>query len=264
MNIILVEAEEIQDKIVQLSGRRAEHLSKILRCQCGDMVRIGIVGGNLGFGEVVAISKKPYLATLRIDASQPPPPRPAVDLILALPRPIMLKRILSQAAALGVGHISLIHSRRVEKSFWQSNLLEKEEYNEHLLLGLEQAAVDTRLPEISFHRRFKPFVEDVLPDMMRDYAAAILAHPPKGEGGTGDSIAELLGDIFACGSKKSGNAGRQSDKRRILLAVGPEGGWIDYEVEKFCRLGFVCGSMGERILKVDTAVVVLLGLVGQM
>ena len=45
---------------------------------------------------------------------------------------------------------------------------------------------------------------------------------------------------------------------RTLLAVGPEGGWVDYEVGKFAEQSFVPVSMGERILRTDAAVVALL------
>ena len=41
------------------------------------------------------------------------------------------------------------------------------------------------------------------------------------------------------------------------MAVGPEGGWVDYEVQKFREQGFVCCTIGERILKVDTAIIAL-------
>ena len=164
-----------------------------------------------------------------------PEPRPSLDLILALPRPIMLKRILSQVTALGVGSIHLVNANRVEKSFWEAGILQPEEYHCHLLQGLEQA-VDTRLPDIQIHSQFKPFIEDFFPSHVKEYGHLLLAHPAGGQ---------QLGDVV------------DSKNCRIVLAVGPEGGWVDYEVQKFQELGFSCCSIGRRILKVDTAVIAL-------
>lgn len=241
MNIILLNRDEIQDNNVSVGGRRAEHLVRVLRVQPGDSVRLGVVDGRLGTGTVVDLQRKyPFFARLEVTLDRLPPPSPQLELIVALPRPIMLKRIFSQATALGVRRFHIIHSRRVEKSFWESGLLEKKEYIPHLLHGLEQAAVDTRLPEVVFHRRFKPFIKEFRPRQCAQGVLQLLAHPDGGR-----PLAAL-------------SSGWQGE---VVAAVGPEGGWVDYEVEQFIAAGFVCCSVGRRILKVDTAVVALLGAV---
>ncbi len=236
MNIILVDTREVSGKKVSLTEIRAEHIVKVLRSNVGDNVRVGIVGGGRGTGRILSMSVKyPFEVELELDICEPVSALSPLDLILALPRPIMLKRILAQVTALGVGTIHLIHANRVEKSFWSAGILCEKEYRVHLLHGLEQA-VDTRLPEIRLHKRFKPFVEDYLPSSLAGYDSRILAHP------AGDS---RLVDLIP------GSSGR------VVLAIGPEGGWVDYEVRKFREQGFGVCSMGERILKVDTAVVAL-------
>lgn len=237
MNIILLDQPEIQDNNVMLSGERAKHVVKVLQVMEGDWVRVGQVGGLLGQGQVISIQREyPFAVELRVQLKDQPTSFPRLDLLLALPRPIMLKRILSQVAALGIGRIFLIHSRRVEKSFWETTLFHKKGYTAYLRKGLEQAAVDTRIPEVCFYRKFKPFIEDIFPQWRDQYQHCILAHPS----GMG-SLAKIL----------SGSAGR------ILFAIGPEGGWLDYEVEKFEEQGFYSCSLGERVLKVDTAVIAL-------
>jgi RsmE family RNA methyltransferase len=244
VNIILFNEEEIQDNNVLLKDARAEHIVKVLRAEVGDSVRMGQIGGRLGRGTILVLKKKyPFEALLAVELTEEPPAQPALDLILALPRPIMLKRILSQATALGVGTFHIIQSRRVEKSFWESNLLDPEEYVLHLRQGLEQAAVDTRLPDVIFHRRFKPFIEDFWSQQKGKHTLQLIAHP-SGE----KTLADLI----------SGEQGR------IALAIGPEGGWIDFEVDLFRAAGFCCCTMGNRILKVDTAVVALLGAVNAL
>lgn len=72
--------------------------------------------------------------------------------------------------------------------------------------------------------------------MISDYGKAICAHP-KGN--------MKLGDVI---TKREG---------RVLLAIGPEGGWIDYEIEKFQDQQFASCTIGDKILKVDTAVIAL-------
>lgn len=236
MNILLAEPEEIIENRLVVTDHRAEHLVKVLKSEVGDKVRVGLIDGLRGFATVVEIKKKyPFSTTLDVQLTDSPPEIPRIDLILALPRPIMLKRILSQMTAVGVGTIYLVNGKRVEKSFWKSNLLNPKEYRVHLLHGLEQA-VDTRLPKVSLHHKFKPFIEDFYPQISTNYSHKIVAHP----GGE-----YKLMDVI------------QSGTGRTLLAIGPEGGWVDYEVDKFRDQGFSCCSVGSRILKVDTATIAL-------
>jgi RsmE family RNA methyltransferase len=236
MNIILAESNEVDARRLTLTDHRAQHIVKVLRAEVGARIRVGLINGAMGVGTISAIKKKfPFSVEMELDLGEPPKTPPFLDLILALPRPIMLRRILSQVTALGVGTIHLINANRVEKSFWDAGILRPEEYHSHLLHGLEQA-VDTRLPVIRLHPQFKPFIEDVIPSIAESYHRLLLAHPTGGR---------LLGDVV-----DSGNG-------RIAMAVGPEGGWVDYEVKKFQEQGFYCCTIGERILKVDTAVIAL-------
>jgi RsmE family RNA methyltransferase len=236
MNIILADAAEVVDRQLMLTDYRAEHIVKVLRSEIGDRLRVGLINGLRGYGTILAQRKKfPFSVVLDLDLSDPPGDLPPLDLILALPRPIMLKRVLSQVTALGVGTIHLINANRVEKSFWESGVLQPQEYRPHLQHGLEQA-IDTRMPEIRLHAKFKPFIEDFCPSLVGAYRYLLLADP------AGDHpLVNVIGE-------KTG---------RILLAVGPEGGWVDYEVQKFREQGFLCCTIGERILKVDTAIIAL-------
>ncbi len=234
MNIILFEKEECIDDFVVLNDHRAKHIVKVLHRKNGESLRVGEINGNSGTGRIVSIETKyPFVVKLAVILSDPPDFLPGIDLLLALPRPIMLKRILSQVTALGVGTIFLINANRVEKSFWDSGILSEAEYHPHLIHGLEQA-VDTRLPKIEIHPHFRPFVEEYLPSLSKEYDSLIVAHP-HGE----HSLSESL----------STNSGR------VLYGIGPEGGWVDFEIEKFKDAGLRAFTIGKRILKVDTAVV---------
>ena len=236
MNIILLGKNELRQDRVLLDDHRAKHIVKILRCQVGDVLRIGLIDGDTGEGRVESFQPKfPFSVALSIKLTAPPVAPPAVDLLLALPRPIMLKRILSQVTSLGIGRIYIINANRVEKSFWEAGILDPEEYRSHLIQGLEQA-VDTRLPKIEIRKHFRPFIEDEFPQIAKAYSHLLLAHP---DGET--SLSTSMGDTAG----------------RVLYAVGPEGGWVDFEVEQFSRAGMRMFSMGERILKVDTATIAI-------
>lgn len=235
MNLILIDPRELAGDTVVLRDRRADHLRKVLRSKTGDTVRIGLIDGPPGNGRIVEITRQQI--TLAVSFTGTVPDLPAIDLVLALPRPIMLKRVLAQASSLGVGRISIINAARVEKSYFHSSLICEEAFREFLLLGLEQA-MDTRLPKISVHPRFRPFVEDVLPEITVNTPLRLVAHPGAIEG-----LAQ---------------AAPHPLKSRAALAIGPEGGWTDFEIEKFVEQGFTPFSLGPRILRVDTAVPALM------
>ena len=236
MNLLLLESHEItSDNTVSLSDRRSEHIIRILACKPGDTVRAGVINGSVGTGEIVSIKNTEVV--LRFTPEGPPSEQPPLDLILGLVRPIMLKKILAQAASLGVGRIFLINANRVEKSFFGASLLKNERYRSYLIEGLEQAKV-TYLPQVSIHQRFRPFVEDFVPTIAKSYSRMLVAHPEAGE-----ALKQVTG------TEISG---------RTLLAVGPEGGWVDFEIEKFLDQSFMPVSLGERVLRTDTAVVALL------
>ncbi len=237
MNIILIDKKELSENRVVLTDYRAKHIVKILKSEIGDCLRLGVINGDIGEATVTAVQRKfPFLVELSVELVAEATPRPVVDLLLALPRPIMLRRVLSQVTALGVGTIYLVNANRVEKSFWDAGLLEEKEYRPHLIHGLEQA-VDTLLPNIRIHRRFRPFVEDVLPHLASQYSHLLLAHPLE--------------------EKKLSHCLDNCSTERVLYAVGPEGGWVDFEVEKLLAAGMQSFSLGARILKVDTAVVAI-------
>ncbi len=233
MNLILLNAAEVKNGVTVLTDRRARHLAKILRARPGESVRVGLVNGRLGRGLIREIDRE--RAVLEIELTTPPPPPSRLELILALPRPIMLNRVLAQAASLGIKRIYLINANRVEKSFFSASALAPAAIEERLLLGLEQA-VDTVLPQVTVHPRFRPFVEDELPQLAASATTRLLAHP--------EATTPAAWPAPAPG--------------RVLLAIGPEGGWVDFELDLLGRQGFRPFSLGPRILRVDTAVPALI------
>ncbi|MDU9047987.1 MAG: 16S rRNA (uracil(1498)-N(3))-methyltransferase [Candidatus Electrothrix sp. Rat3] len=233
MNILLFEQHEQNAGRLLLTDHRAKHIHTVLKLKLGDTLRIGMVNSKMGQGKIISMDDNTVELEVKLD--YPPPPPPEIELILALPRPIMLQRILKQATVMGVRRFHLIRSAKVEKSFFQTPVLEPKKIMELLLEGLTQA-VDTCLPEVLIHPRFKPFVQDVIPTLA---GYGLLAHP---------GFTPRLPDAYP----------HSGEKKKILLAIGPEGGWNDFEVNSFLEQGFLPFSMGNRILHVDTAVVALL------
>ena len=232
MNLLLLEDDDfVASDRVRLSGRRLKHMLEIHQAEVGDQLRVGRLGGLMGQAEVLSLS--PDSTELQVQLDQPPPAKLLLTLLLAMPRPKMLRRILQHSASLGVAELILLNSYRVEKSFWQTPFLQPEQIRHNLLLGLEQAR-DTVLPQVRIEKRFKPFVEDQLPALLNG-KQGLLAHP---------------GPYPAC---------PRAVTQPLLLAIGPEGGWIPYEVEKLCQAGLQPVQLGERILRVETAVTALIG-----
>lgn len=234
VNLLLFAEKELDDTVLRLTDFRAEHIRTVLRLQPGHSLRLGMINGRLGQGTILSLDSIAVRISVQLDREPPPPPK--IELILALPRPIMIQRILKQAATIGVARICLIRSAKVEKSFFHSPVLHPEKITERLLEGLAQAAADTRLPQVSIHPQFKAFVQDIVPQFE---GCGLLAHP---------GVSASLPKVFP-----------EQPDQRILLAVGPEGGWNDFELGCFLEQGFVAFSLGSRILHVDTAVAVLLG-----
>ncbi len=231
MNLLLLEAADFvaADRVV-LRDRRLTHLHEVHRAEAGERLRVGLLGGQMGQGQLLRLDATE--AELRIELQQIPPAKLPVTLLLALPRPKMLRRVLQTVASMGVPKLVLLNSYRVEKSFWQTPFLEPQAIREQLLLGLEQAR-DTVLPEVIIEKRFKPFVEDRLPQLVAG-TRGLVGHP---------------GDYPACPRALS---------EPVTLAIGPEGGWIPYEVEKLTEAGLQPVQLGDRILRVETAVSALL------
>jgi len=229
--LLLFPADFIAPGRARLTDHRLQHLLAVKNIQLNDTLEVGLVNDKVGFARVLFIDKSrvDLQVHLHREAVAPLP----VHLILALPRPKMLKRILQTISAMGVKQLTLIHSAKVEKSYWQTPWLEPDKLQQHLVLGLEQAK-DTILPEVNCFQRFKPFVEDVLPELVVG-TKALVAHPGKG-------------DLCAVDTRQP-----------VTLAIGPEGGFIDYEIEKFIQAGLIPCHLGERILRVENAIPVLLG-----
>lgn len=231
MNLILLEPHEITDGEVHLRDRRARHIAEVIRPAPGDVLRVGVLGG--GRGDAHVVSSAPDSVRLAVRVAGPPPPRPRVHLVLAVPRPKVLGRVLQTVGALGVARLDLVNAWRVEKSYFGSPVLAPAAIRQALVLGAEQGAT-TWLPDFEVHPRLMGYLDDP----RAEPAQRVVAHPRS---------ETLLESAVAPGPAS------------CLVAIGPEGGWIEREVETFEARGFVPITLGPAILRTEQAVAVLLG-----
>ena len=232
MNIVLLDANQDCSRDIWSieDQRQIKHLNQHLQLKAGDTLKVGVRDGQRYLTEVQSITAQQIM--LRPIQTESVPNKVPVHLILALPRPKVLRRMIMDAVTLGVERISLIHSYRVDKSYWQSPFLQQ--LDDYVTLGLEQAG-DTIAPEIQLNKRFKPFVEDVLPTLISEQRPAYVAHP---------YAEQSMPHAIAHGCN---------------LIVGPEGGFIPYEIELLKKNGCQAMSLGNRILRTETAVSNILG-----
>lgn len=209
-----------------LEGRRLRHVTDVHKASPGDTLKVGLADGKVGRGLIVSLDK--HRLHLEITLDQDPPPPLPLNLVLALPRPKVLNRVLGAAASMGVKNLWLINAYRVEKSYWQSPRLSADNLFNQCVLGLEQAK-DTVLPSIIQKKRFKPFVEDELPGIIK---------------GTLPLVADPTGAVPPPFDLTTS----------LTLAIGPEGGFIPYEIDMLKRCGFTTVHLGKRILRVETAI----------
>jgi RsmE family RNA methyltransferase len=237
MNLLLLEPNELAaDGTARVTGRRLVHAREVLGAREGDALRVGVLGGKTGTARIAALTREALVLETKL--TDAPPPRANVDLLLAIPRPKALKKVLPAVASLGVDRVVLLNAARVEKSYFDSKVLAEAFLNELIRLGLEQGR-DTVAPEILVRERFKPFVEDELEAWLKPGSLRYTPHPV---------AAQMLP--------------RRTPGTRAALAIGPEGGWVPFEVELLGKLGFTAVSFGARPLRVEVAIPVLLGALG--
>ena len=231
MNIVLLDPRQTEAEFWSISStRQLEHLQQHLQIQVGDTLKVGIREGQRYLTEIVEISEK--VVRLKPLQEEAVPEKLPVTLIVALPRPKELRRLIMDSVTLGVEKIILLHSYRVDKSYWQTPFLQQ--LNHYIELGLEQAG-DTVAPKIELYKRFKPFVEDILPGLISTDCPAYVAHP----------YAEQAMP-FAI-------------EHPCTIVIGPEGGFIPYEVDLLIKNGCQAVSLGNRIIRTETVIPYVLG-----
>lgn len=231
MNILVLPAHAFVDErtVIITDTTQLNHICTVLKAQIGDELKIGQLYGKIGKGKIHHLDDSIcHLHDVVLD--QEPPAKLGVTVILALPRPKVLRRLILDMTAFGVNHIIIINSARTDKSYWGSPLLGK--IDEFILEGLQQG-IDTTPPTITLEKRFKPFVQDSLPTFIQNKHAVVL-HPY-----TSLHFKTLV--------------------KPDVVIIGAEGGFVPYEIELLQSVGVEVATLGSRILRTESAVNAILG-----
>lgn len=230
MNIVLLPTHTVQDDVWQITdAKQLSHLKQHLNLQLGDQLKVGLLNQSRYLTEVISLSED--VITVKPICQQAIPQKLPVTLIIAMPRPKVLRRLVMDAVTLGVQKLVLLHSYRVDKSYWQTPFLNQ--LDQYVQLGLEQAG-DVMAPEIMLEKRFKPFVEDRLA-VWNQAQPTFIGHP------YAENTAPIAWD------------------QPCQVMIGPEGGFIPYEIELLEKNGCQTFSLGNRILRTETAIPYVLG-----
>jgi len=229
--VILFQDDFISDCQVRLTGRRLEHIRNIYRAKVGDTLRVGLLNEMMGHG--IITDSDEHEIEMEVVLDQPPPHKLPLTLIVALPRPKVLNRVIASATSLGVARIVLFNAWKVEKSYWKSPRLDEANLLHQRILGLEQAS-DTVLPDLQLARFFTPFLQNQLPRLVSQ-SICLVAHP--------NAIKPCPTDL----------------QEPCTLVLGPEGGFIPDEISALEKIGFLTVSLGSRILRTETALPALVG-----
>ncbi len=235
MNIVLLHPDELRDGRATIDGERARHVRDVLGAEIGSALRIGIVDGPLGTAEILSVDADRITLACALEPSAPE--RPRIDLVLALPRPKVLARLFSPLAQLGVDRLVLTGAWKVEKFYFDTHVLRPEKLIPNLLEGLAQAK-DTRVPRVSVHRSLSFLLEAELDGLVPADALRLHADP--------SAPRSLEARVAA------------AHPERLVLAMGPEGGFTPREVLLLEAQRFMGVGLGARVLRSDVAAIALL------
>lgn len=236
--LILTEEDRLSDQIFAVGGKRRRHIINILRAAEGDTLEVGLLDGPIGSGIIERFEKGKVVLNCRWQNSIPAA-SPVVELICALPRPQTLKKVLQTAATMAISDVHIVNANRVEQCFFNSSAMSPESFRENLLEGLSQGK-NTRIPKVGVHSRFRCFFEEFLPRRIEDQP--------------GESI-KFVADVDA---EAYINNSFLANLSRVYLAIGPEGGWVPFELEIMRQQGFIPITIGDWPLRVENAVVAAL------
>ena len=240
MNLVLLAPSEFVEGIARIRDARRTHMVEVLGVKPGSTVRAGLIDGGLGALRVVSIEAEALLCEFEEDT--PAPALPRVDIVLCMPRPKVLQRLLPSLAQLGIRRLMIANAWRVERFYFDAHVLHEAHFRPLLLEGLSQAR-DTRLPELTVHRSFAWLIRSELSERVPEKAIRLYADP-----GAPLSVRDALREA-------------RTSEERVVVALGPEGGFTDRERNELEQAGFVAVGMSERALKSEVATIALLALV---
>ena len=240
MNICLFSRDEI-NKPLSITDERGRHIIKILHKKEGDSFSAGIINGRAGIATIKNISDGQIHFSFT-ETSEGKSLYP-LKMIIGFPRPIQLKRLLRDMAALGVCEVHLTATELGEKSYLDSSLATSDSGNQMLLDGTIQAA-STHVPELFIHKSLKETIDAIKTTESKNFFALDNIEP---QGSLSQHLEKFSteGMTFDC----------------AVAAIGSERGWTGNERQLLKDEGFILLGMGPRVMRTETAATVAASLI---
>ena len=212
-------------------GKNAEHLARVLRARAGQEFDIS-TGAGVRRGRIVRVSEARVEFELGEEVDQAA--APDLTLLLAIYKFDRMEWALEKAVELGASRIVPLMAQRTSPHLASAAGKRVERWRKIARQAAQQARL-ALVPEIAAPAALKEAV--ALPADTR----IVLAESEQQR-----SLKEIL-------------AGRGPGS--VALAIGPEGGWTDDELQHFTGAGWIAASLGHNILRAETAAIAALAIV---
>jgi len=235
-------ADEVTGNTAALVGEHAAHLARVLRAEVGQEFDIA-TGEEVRRGTITTISDDRIEFALgakqhlRLRSAAP-----KITLALAIFKFDRMEWAIEKCTEIGVARIIPVIARRTDAHLASAAGKRRERWQRIVRQASEQSRRPAP-PEIATPVKLKDLGGDGL--LAADALRVVLDESLSGS--EGDT---RLGEILQSHSSlvETGDA--------VTLAVGPEGGWADGELTWFCEAGWVAASLGDTILRAETAAIV--------
>jgi len=235
-------ADEVTGNTAALVGEHAAHLARVLRAEVGQEFDIA-TGDEVRRGTITTISYD------RVEFSLGPKlhrrlrlAAPKITLALAIFKFDRMEWAIEKCAEIGVARIIPVIARRTDAHLASAAVKRRERWQRIVRQASEQSRRSAP-PEVGAPVKLKDLGGDGV--LAADALRVVLTESLAGsEGNT------RLGEIL----QSQSSVVETGDE--VALAVGPEGGWADGELTWFCETGWVAASLGDTILRAETAAIV--------
>jgi 16S rRNA (uracil1498-N3)-methyltransferase len=219
-------ADEVSSNRAALTGAHADHLVRVLRARVGQEFDI-MAGGIARRGRIANIAQD----RVEFDLAEEIPAAPAVNLtlLLAIFKFDRMEWAIEKCTELGVARMVPLIARRTDAHLASASAKRAERWRRIALQAAQQSRRLTT-PEIAAPVKLREATK--LPGALR----IVLAE-------TEEQV--MIRDVLA----------EQATDGETLLAIGPEGGWTEVELDLFKKEAWLSASLGPTILRAETAAI---------
>ena len=235
MNLILI-PEPVNRAIWGKSDPRFLHISNILKSAEGSVLDFAVENGPRGKGKIESINRDEIKISFLWNEPHESDFLP-LRLVVGLSRPQTCRKILEQSATMGIEELHFFAADKGEDSYLSSSLWTTDEWKEKIKNGVAQA-FSSHIPTCRVHQDLKSILLEM----------------------SGIAGFRVGLDNYEAKARLAPLALKANDK--VWVAIGPERGWSADERNLLREHKFNLRHLGERVLRVETAVVATVGILG--